>query len=101
MWGDGAGAGWSKQPMTHPDEESVFHRARQIASAGARADYLREACGANAALRERVVALLAAHEREQSVLRSRDSAVVAGPEPISERSGTVIGPYKLLEQIGE
>lgn len=87
--------------MSQADEESVFHRARQIASPGDRADYLREACGANAALRERVVALLAVHEREQSLLRSRDSAVAAVPEPISEGPGTVIGPYKLLEQIGE
>src|SRR5436305_1233200 len=45
-------------PMPLLDEEAVFHLARQIASPEAREDYLQQACGADAALRARVRALL-------------------------------------------
>src|SRR5262249_27411841 len=68
----------------------------------ARARYLEEVCGEDKALQDRVVALLHVHDEEKSFLTSP----VAGPlpttdEPIPEHPVTVIGPYKLLEQIGE
>jgi WD40 repeat protein/serine/threonine protein kinase len=84
------------------DEEAIFNVARQIEAADARVDYLRQVCGEDAALRERVQALLGVHDTDQSFLAS--PAVAAGAtldEPIREGPGTVIGSYKLLEQIGE
>ncbi len=56
-------------------------------------------CGDNAELRERVEQLLHAHQAMGSI-RGADAPVTTF-EPLTERPGTVIGPYKLLEQIGE
>jgi WD40 repeat protein/serine/threonine protein kinase len=90
--------------MTMPkrDEEAIFNVARQIKSLEARCLYLQESCGDDAALQARVVALLRVHDEEPSFLESPAEGLPATvDEPISERPGTVIGPYKLLEPIGE
>jgi eukaryotic-like serine/threonine-protein kinase len=88
--------------VTNLDEEAIFNVARKIDSADARSDYLRQVCGEDTALRARVQALLRVHEQDKSFLRTPAPALVATlDEPVSERPGTVIGPYKLLEQIGE
>ena len=68
-----------------------------------RAAYLDQACGSNHALRREVESLLQAHDEPGSFLQGRlaqQSATVDGP-PSTETPGTVIGPYKLLQQIGE
>ena len=58
-------------------------------------------------MRERVRVLLRAHAQSNSLLDAPTGALVATVDrqiterPIAERPGTVIGPYKLLEQIGE
>jgi serine/threonine protein kinase len=45
---------------------------------------------------------LEAHQEAGSFLESPAAGLVATiDEPVTERPGTVIGPYKLLEQIGE
>lgn len=65
--------------------------------------YLRQACGKDEELRCRVKELLTAHVEAASFLESPDPGIVATidqPE-ITERPGSVIGPYKLLEEIGE
>jgi serine/threonine protein kinase/tetratricopeptide (TPR) repeat protein len=84
------------------DEESLFAAALEKASPGERRAFLAEACSGDTVLRARVEALLDAHENPASFLepqRARPSPTVE--EPIHEGPGTVIGPYKLLEQIGE
>jgi serine/threonine protein kinase/WD40 repeat protein len=64
--------------------------------------FLDGACGDNAELRARADELLRAHLALGSVRGGRAAALAATvDEPVSERPGTVIGPYKLLEQIGE
>src|SRR5262250_2107221 len=88
------------------DEQAIFEVGRKIEACEAREAYLRQVCGDDAALLERVRALLGAYEQSASFLESPPSAVKveAGPtidEPDTDRPGTVIGPYKLLEQIGE
>jgi eukaryotic-like serine/threonine-protein kinase len=84
------------------DEEAIFHSARHIEAADARARYLEEACGQDQALRARVEALLQVHDEEKSFLSSSLAGQVPTiDERITERPGTVIGPYKLMEQIGE
>jgi eukaryotic-like serine/threonine-protein kinase len=84
------------------DEEAIFNVARKIDSAEARSDYLQQVCSDDAALRARVQALLQVHEQDKSFLRTPDPALAATvDEPITERPGTVIGPYKLLEPVGE
>ncbi len=59
-------------------------------------------CGSDAELRQRVQALLQAHDDPGSFLDQATGE--PGPTldlPIAEKPGTVIGPYKLLQQIGE
>ena len=64
--------------------------------------FLDETCGGNAELRARVDQLLHAHQAMGSVHGvSADGLGATADDPIAERPGTVIGPYKLLEQIGE
>jgi WD40 repeat protein len=91
--------------------EAVFSAALEITSAGERRALLNEACAGDAALRERVEALLRAHEEAHSFLESpavgpaaaetptagREETAVTGPPP-----GTSIryfGDYELLEEI--
>jgi serine/threonine protein kinase/tetratricopeptide (TPR) repeat protein len=64
--------------------------------------FLDEASGGNAQLRARVDQLLHAHQAMGSIHGGgADAPGATVDEPLGERPGTVIGPYKLLEQIGE
>src|SRR3954453_4264005 len=86
-----------------PDEKAIFNVARQIGSPDARAESLRQACGADSGLRERVQDLLRAYEEQASFLESPPPVGVASTidQPASESQGAGIGPYKLIEPIGE
>src|SRR5215471_12663304 len=84
------------------NEESLF--AEALGKTGeARAAFLDEQCKHDAELRRRLEALLRAHDNPDPFLE----APRLGPEAtVDEHSagtgpGTVIGPYKLMEQIGE
>src|SRR5262249_54719267 len=94
---EAAGADCGKgSPM---NEESIFMEALQKAPEQ-RAAFLDHACGDNAELRQSVALLLQAHEQAGPFLQG-------DPEnrgTIAQQSGgpgTVIGLYKLIEQIGE
>src|SRR5262249_7634368 len=77
-------------------------KALEASSPEARRAFLDEACRADRPLREQVESLLVAHEQAGSFLEaSAPPGVATVEEPVRERPGTVIGPYKLLEQIGE
>jgi serine/threonine-protein kinase len=88
----------------HPD--AVFNAARRLTDPGARRAYLDGACAADPGLREKVDALLAAYDAAGSFLESPAVDFGAGAtldqpaRPPPEGPGTLIGPYKLLEQIG-
>src|SRR5262245_45160203 len=86
-------------PISARTEESIFAEALDKRSPNELAAFLDGACGSDAALRARVDNLLKSHAHAGSFLRKPLAATV--DEPISERPGTVIGPYKLLQQIGE
>src|SRR5262245_28836677 len=77
---------------------TVFAEALGYASVEERAAYLERACHDDPDARARVEALLRAHENAGDFLRGPDRP--AEP-PIREGPGTIIGAYKLLEQIGE
>ena len=85
------------------DEESIFIAALQRNDPAGRAAYLDVACAASAPLRRNVEALLAAHEQAGSFLHAESPAfAVTGAMPASHLApSTTIGPYKLLQQIGE
>jgi serine/threonine protein kinase len=82
--------------------KSIFLRAVEITSEAERAAYLESHCTGNDALRREVDDLLRHHKQVGEFLE-----VLAAPfaptvhEPPSEGAGGQIGPYKLLEQIGE
>jgi serine/threonine-protein kinase len=82
--------------------EAIFFAALEKGSLQERAGFLDEACAGNPELRRRLEKMLAAQAEAGSFLDRPAAALVATlDEPIVERPGTVIGPYKLLEQIGE
>src|SRR5262249_34386007 len=62
--------------------------------------FLERACAENPSLRSEIEALLQAHETPQRLLDA-PAPVATVDDLVSERPGTIIGPYKLLEQIGE
>src|SRR5947208_2202415 len=84
------------------DEASIFLAALQKPAPADRAAYLDGACAGDAELRRSVELLLKAHAQAGDFLHKTPAEV--GPtidQPLAERPGTVIGPYKLLQQIGE
>ena len=89
----------------------IFVAALRLTGLQARREYLEEACGEDMELRQNVEDLLAAHEQESAGLLDKaverfqpartGPAGTADQEPIDVASHSMIGPYKLLEQIGE
>jgi serine/threonine protein kinase/tetratricopeptide (TPR) repeat protein len=82
--------------------ETVFAAAAQKPSAE-RAAYLDEACGSDAELRRKVERLLQAHDAAGDFLDApadRSGATTLFL-PVAEQSESRIGPYRLMEQIGE
>ena len=90
-----------KEPS--PSEEAIFDHAVEIPAAEREA-YLAQACGDDGLLRARVEALLRAHDTAGDLLEAAPGAAVREvltkslPE---EKTGTLIGRYKLLQKIGE
>jgi serine/threonine protein kinase/predicted Zn-dependent protease len=82
-------------------QESIFLQALEITSLPARAAFLDRACGENRDLRAEVEALLLANVKSGDLLDLPEKLRVTIDDPITERPGTVIGPYRLMEQIGE
>jgi serine/threonine protein kinase len=87
--------------------DEAFHHARRLGDADARGAYVDQVCGADALLRARLHALLRAHDEAGSFLGTPAGAGQleallddVAPAPL-EGSGSVIGPYKLPQQIGE
>jgi serine/threonine protein kinase len=77
----------------------LFSGALACARADERQSYLAERCGEDAELRGQVESLLQAYEKAGGFLQK---PLVAGPPTgLAETVGTVIGRYKLLQQIGE
>jgi serine/threonine protein kinase len=85
------------------EEKSIFVAAMALADASQRAAYLQEACAGHPELLGRLHELLCAHDEAQGPLDRRPAALgVAAVAPsFCDGPGTVIGPYRLLEQIGE
>src|SRR5262245_33130741 len=84
-----------------PDVKSIFGRALEIASPSDRAAYLDGACGGDNALRAEVEGLLQAFDRAGPFLNQPAAAAPLADRLVEEGPGTRIGPYKLLQQIGE
>src|SRR5579884_1272405 len=83
------------------NEESIFIEALQKEAPAERAVFLDQACAGNAELRHSVELLLRAHEKAGAFLQSLPNTGTIRDATVQERPGTVVGPYKLLELIGE
>src|SRR6185369_15305695 len=97
--------GWNRplQRVCAMTERELFLAALQQPTAGERAVFLDQECGSDANLRSDIEALLAEHEQLGSYLESPAVASLRTLDllPAAERPGITIGPYKLLQQIGE
>jgi serine/threonine protein kinase/WD40 repeat protein len=84
-------------------EQSIFIEALEKEAPAERAAYLDRVCGNDLALRQRIERLLERHRQTDSFLDSPAPGLLPTVhEPaVTERPGTIIGPYKLMEQIGE
>ena len=97
-------------------EKSIFLEALDIESLTERIAFVQTACRGNAALLASVSALLHQHERhdnpvdtpivaksERHIVTMEDTAsIVSGNNPVPVCAlGSMIGPYKVMEQIGE
>ncbi len=85
---------------SRPDNEAIFHTARDIPYPDRRREYVREACGGDEARITLVEALLAAADGTDSLLdRPAAANPVATTDQVATKSpATVIGPYKLTER---
>ncbi len=97
--------------MSESSERSIFLEALDRETAEARAAYLNQACVGNNELRAAVERLLGAHVLPDNPLdqpigvlsddRANDLDSTFLCQPIAEGAGATIGPYRLMEQIGE
>src|SRR5438552_2225323 len=93
--------------------KEIFLAALEKPDPAQRQAFLREACGPDEELRRQVEALLGQHEQasgflesppaglEQTVKSDRGEAAPPGPAAGAEAVGSRIGPYKLLQKLGE
>ena len=90
--------------MNHPSPlEAVFFAALAKGLPGERAAYLDDACRGDPDLRRRVERMLSAQSQAGDFLEqpAADLIGTSDERPPDHRPGTVIGPYKLLQEIGE
>jgi serine/threonine protein kinase len=96
------------------EETAVFKAAMELATAAEREVYVAKTCAGDERLRQKVMALLRAHQHPGEVFQAvpagghvaPPTAATPGPGgtlilPPSEKAGDRIGRYKLLQQIGE
>jgi serine/threonine protein kinase/tetratricopeptide (TPR) repeat protein len=88
------------------NEREIFAGAMERGSEAERAAFLDGACGGDVAMRARIEALLKEQAQLGSFLEAPPAALAASGGGVTSdspphRPGTVIGPYKLLEPIGE
>ena len=82
--------------------KAVFLHAVEHCAPGEWDAYVNQACGENAELRRRVMILLEAHQTADSLIDPQEPTATFGAgSPDPGQPGTAIGPYKLIQQIGE
>src|SRR4051794_4429020 len=82
-------------------EQTLFIEALEKSDPAERAAFLAGSCP-DEAMRLRIERLIQRHQQAGSFLEPTPGRPVETiADPIAERPGTIIGPYKLMEQIGE
>ncbi|HEV3025846.1 MAG TPA: serine/threonine-protein kinase [Pirellulales bacterium] len=83
------------------NEASIFAAALERSTDQERTAFLAEACAGDDELRRRVEAMLDAHAQRDRTAEPPAQASTDAYPALAELRGTQIGPYKLLQQIGE
>jgi eukaryotic-like serine/threonine-protein kinase len=83
----------------HRDAKVIFGEALRLSLPAERAAYLDQACAGDLVLRREVESLLSAYAQAGDFLNQ--TCPLPAPDLLIERTGTMIGRYKLLEKIGE
>lgn len=83
--------------------EEIYHRALEKGTEQERSAYIDSACGDDSELRAAVEGLLSAYDKAGNFLNTPilESNAAFDNSSLSEVPGMIIGPYKLLEKIGE
>ncbi len=89
-----------------PDEEALFDAARNLHDAAARRAFLDQACAGAPAMRVRLEQLLGAQGEADDFFKEAaryNAAMLTQKEEAAQDAalGTRVGPYKLLQKIGE
>ena len=87
----------TKQIETPQDAEAIFQRACQL-KGEAQAKYLDDACGGDAELRGEIRSMIEAQRQQGEFLSEPTSGI---PSDLGISEGMMLGPYKLLQKIGE
>ena len=85
------------------DAKAIFNLARKIENDETRSEYLQQICGGDDELARCVTELLRGYGHQRNFLETPVVVVSATMEsgPFSVTLGSTIGPYKLIEQIGD
>ncbi len=84
------------------DEQTIFTMAIEKKTPAERDAFLDQACAGNEELRGSVGLLLKAYEKAGAFLEDAPSVIAATiDQPAAEQAGAMIGPYKLIKEIGE
>src|SRR5262245_40761880 len=84
-----------------PDRLRELFLAALKVPAGERDAFLQMSCPEADDLRERVMLLIRAHEELGSIALPAEANIGPTDQPTADDPATIIGPYKLLQQIGE
>ncbi|MGH9868019.1 MAG: protein kinase domain-containing protein [Candidatus Polarisedimenticolia bacterium] len=82
------------------DIDALVHQAHRLADSGERAAWLDRACGGDLELRgavERQLASADALTEQETAASGR----TAGSDTVSEKPGSIIGPYRLMQVLGQ
>jgi serine/threonine protein kinase/tetratricopeptide (TPR) repeat protein len=83
-------------------EREIFAAAVAISDPAERSAYLAQACAGQGGLQERIEELLVAHGQLGRFLEQPTSSEPGTADEVFwERLGTMVGPYKLLQKLGE
>src|SRR5262245_21053584 len=83
------------------DAKAIFYQALDCHHPDELSRFLDQACATDEVLRSSVEELLRAHRDAGGFLGGAGSRTDSGDMPACEQIGTTIGPYKLIEEIGE
>src|SRR5262249_47764848 len=97
----------SRDRAMNPDSrkaKAIFDRAVEIESPSVREAFVLRECAEDPGLRAKVLGLLGSYDQAGSFLESAPFGILTVAtvdQPPDLALGTLVGPYKLLEEIGE